>query len=896
MDALAVCVARDGRDVVMLPEPPEMQRLREELTDAQEQLAATNEVLQVVVRSGSDVGAVLQTVLEAARRLCKADAAQVSLLQDDDCYHLAYGSGTSPEYRELLADTPVARDRGTVIGRVGLERRATQIVDVLADSEYARPDAQRLAGYRTMVGVPMQLDDEVVGVVLAWRTQVDPFSDRSVEVLTRFAAQAALAIRTADLMTALRSRTDELGRRVEQLESLGEVSQAVSSSLDLTEVLSTIVNHAVVLSGTDGGSIFEFDEEEQEFRIRTVCGTSPELFEALRHARIGLDDTFMGKAAKSGRPMHLPDLRTAPPDPHLRVLDEHGWRSMTAVPMLREGHVVGALVLRSRTPGWISEEISDLLEAFASQSALALVNARLYRQLQEQSEELEIASRHKSEFLASMSHELRTPLNAVIGFSEVLLDRMFGEINERQEEYLRDIWGSGKHLLALLNDILDLSKIEAGQMVLERSTLVVRESLEYCLTLVREDAQKEDVSLRLEVDPDLGTVGADPLRFNQVVVNLLSNAVKFTPAGGHVVVRAFPRGQDMVVTVSDTGIGVAAEDQERIFESFQQGARPTRWTEGTGLGLTLSRRIVELHGGAIWVDSMLGEGSTFGFSIPLSPPTVTPFGGAEFGEQQLPAEEASGVARPVVVVIEDDRHSFDLLRVYLEGVGVRVVGAKDGEEGLAMVHRLAPSGVLLDILLPGIDGWDVLSRLKADPATASIPVIVVTMLNERGRAVALGASEYLVKPVSKAPLLAALHRAVRFADEERVVVAIDDDPLALELFRTTLEPEGWTVHCATSGIDGLTLTREQRPSVVLLDLLMPGMDGFEVVEALRADPSTESLPIVVLTAMSMSDEDKERLRGRISYVGRKAEFRSADLARILRQASAGQQWPVGEGT
>ena len=316
------------------------------------------------------------------------------------------------------------------------------------------------------------------------------------------------------------------------------MGQAVSSSLNLTEVLNTIITQAVRLSGTDGGSIYEFDEDAREFRIETVCGTSPEAFDALRRTRIGLDDTFLGKAATLGRPLELTDLRDAPLDPHLSVLAEGGWRSLVAVPMLREGRIVGAMVVRRHTPGHIPQEICDLLETFASQSALALINAQLYRQLERQSAALEVASRHKSEFLASMSHELRTPLNAIIGFSEVLLERMFGELNERQDDYLRDIWSSGKHLLELLNDILDLSKIEAGQMVLNRSEFAVRESLEYCLSMVRERALKQRILLSLEVDPEVGLLDADRLRFRQVVLNLLSNAVKFTPDGGRVDVRA----------------------------------------------------------------------------------------------------------------------------------------------------------------------------------------------------------------------------------------------------------------------------------------------------------------------------------------------------------------------
>ena len=871
----------------------ETERLADELAEVREQLAATSEVLGVIGRSASDLEGVLETVLESARNLCGADAGQVFLV-DRDRYRFAYGSGMTEEYQEFIAHTPVLLDRGTLVGRIGLDRRAAQITDVLADPDYAWTDEQRVAGFRTVMGVPMLLDGEVVGVLSVSRSQVHPFRDRAVEVLTVFAAQAALAVRTVDLVRTLESRTDELDRKVNQLEALGAVGQAESFSLNLTEVLNTIITQAVQLSGTDGGSIYEFDEDAREFHLSAVFGTSPETFDALRRTRIGLDDTFLGEAAALGRPLELPDLGGVLPDPYLSVLAEGGWRSLVAVPMLREGHIVGAMVVRRHAPGYIPQEICDLLETFAGQSALALINAKLYRQLERQSAALEVASQHKSEFLASMSHELRTPLNAIIGFSEVLLERMFGELNERQDDYLRDIWSSGKHLLELLNDILDLSKIEAGQMVLNRSQFAVRESLEYCLSMVRERALKQRISLSLEADPQVGVLDADRLRFRQVVLNMLSNAVKFTPEGGRVGVRASIRGQDLVVEVTDTGQGVPAEDRQRIFDAFQQGARHPEQTEGTGLGLTLSKRILELHGGRIWVESETGQGSTFGIALPVgsSEPALTSVPQVSQGSG-LPTEMAPG-PRPTVVVVEDDRRSFDLLRVYLEEAGARVVSARDGEEGLDTVHRLSPAGVVLDILLPGIDGWEVLAQLKADPATAAIPVVVVSMLDERGHGFALGAAEYLVKPIGKDQLLAALYRVAAIPERPHTVVAIDDDPLAIELVRASLEPEGWTVLGAATGQEGLALIRERQPSAVLLDLLMPGMDGFEVVEALRADPDTKSVPVVILTSKSMTQQDKERLQGRITYVARKTEFDLSGLASLLRWASTSRQPPASE--
>jgi signal transduction histidine kinase/CheY-like chemotaxis protein len=871
----------------------EIERLADELAEVREQLGATSEVLACIGRSASDLEGVLETVVESARKLCGADTGEIFLVSGDR-YRLAYGSGMTAEYREFAANTPVLLDRGTLVGRVALDRQATQITDVLADPDYLWTDAQRIAGFRTSMGVPMLMDGEVVGVLSVWRTKVDPFSDRAVEILTTFAAQAALAVRTVDLVRALESRTDELGRKVTQLEALGAVGQAVSSSLNHTEVLNEIITQAVRLSGSDGGSIYEFNEDAREFRVETVCGTSPQAFDALRRARIGIDDTFIGKAATLGRSLELTDLRDAPLDPHLSALAETGWRALVAVPMIREGHIVGAMVIRRHTPGRIPQEIHDLLETFASQSALSLVNAQLYRQLERQSAALAVASQHKSEFLASMSHELRTPLNAIIGFSEVLLERMFGELNERQDDYLRDIWSSGKHLLELLNDILDLSKIEAGQMVLNRSEFAVRESLEYCLSMVRERALNHRILLSLEIDPEVGLLDADRLRFRQVVLNLLSNAVKFTPEGGRVDVRASIRGQDLVVLVADTGVGVPAEDRERIFDSFQQGSQLSGQAEGTGLGLTLSKRILELHGGRIWVESEAGKGSTFGFAMPAvaGEPAVKSAPQADL-DSGITLEPALG-PRPTVVVVEDDRRSFDLLRVYLEAAGARVVSAGDGEEGLDTIRRLSPAGVVLDILLPGIDGWDVLAQLKADPRTAAIPVVVVSMLDERGRGFALGAAEYLVKPVGKEQLLAALYRAAAMPELKRTVVAIDDDPLAIELVRASLEPEGWTVLGAATGQEGLALIRERQPSAVLLDLLMPGMDGFEVVEALRADPGTKSVPVVILTSKSMTRQDKERLQGRITYVARKTEFDLSGLAGLLRWASTSRPSPASE--
>jgi signal transduction histidine kinase/ActR/RegA family two-component response regulator len=560
----------------------------------------------------------------------------------------------------------------------------------------------------------------------------------------------------ATLEQKVEERTRDLGDALSQLRALGEVSQAVNSSLDLQHVLTTIVTHAVDLSDTDGGAIYEFDEVDQEFQLRATHGMSAELIETIREAHIRLGETVIGEAAVKRAAVQTPDIR-AHSGYALAAVEQAGFRALLAVPLLREAQVVGALVVRRAAPGSFPPETVDLLETLATQSVLAIHNARLFQEIERKSRQLEVASRHKSEFLANMSHELRTPLNAIIGFSEVLTERLFGELNAKQAEYLEDILGSGRHLLSLINDILDLSKVEAGRMELELGTFSLDEALDNGLTMVRERASRHGITLTLDVDKAIGLIEADERKVKQVVFNLLSNAVKFTSDRGRVDVVARLVNSGVQVSVRDTGVGIAPEDKARIFEEFEQaesGVASSR--EGTGLGLALARRFVELHGGRLWVESQMGVGSTFTFTLPMQ--LASP-------DQRLAAPEApmraSVRASPngrMILVVEDNPQAVDLLTLYLQadGFGVRV--AQDGEAALTMARELHPIAIVLDILLPRLDGWDVLARAKADPAIASIPVVVVSMLDERGKGFSLGAADYLVKPVQREALLDTLRR------------------------------------------------------------------------------------------------------------------------------------------
>ena len=513
---------------------------------------------------------------------------------------------------------------GSGAGRAILECRVIHIHDVL-DADFAReyPESSAAyagAGWRTMLAVPLVREGAAIGAITIRRTEVTPFTDKQIALLKTFADQAVIAIENVRLFQELEARTRDLVRSVDELKALGEVSRAVSSTLNVETVLNTIVSRARQLAGADGCTIYEYDAEVEEFRLRAADNLDATFVETVRAMPLRRGEGVMGRAAETREPIQISDI-AAPGVYQSRLRDillKAGYRALLSVPLLREDQIIGSLSLNRKAPGEFPAEVVELLKTFATQSALALENARLFQELEEKSRQLEVADRHKSEFLANMSHELRTPLNAVIGFSEVLIERMFGEVNAKQEEYLQDILASGRHLLSLINDILDLSKIEAGRMELELADFHLPQAIDNAVTLVRERAMRRGITLEVAVDDRLGALRGDERKVKQVLLNLLANAIKFTPEGGRVQVRAAVANGVAEIAVSDTGVGIAAEDQEAVFEEFRQvGTDYAKKHEGTGLGLTLSRKFVELHGGKIWVKSQVGQGSTFTFTLPL---------------------------------------------------------------------------------------------------------------------------------------------------------------------------------------------------------------------------------------------------------------------------------------
>jgi signal transduction histidine kinase len=599
----------------------ELQERNRDLTEALEQQTATSEILRVIASSPTDIQPVLDVVAENAARLCGAKDAIIYRLHNEVLRLMAsYGTiGAVPVVREH----GVSLSRDSVVGRAVVERRSIHIRDLAAEPDTEFPESKRYAqmsGWRTILAVPLLREGLPVGAIVIRRTEVRSFSDKQIDLLKTFAHQAVIAIENVRLFQELDARTRELAQSVGELRALGDVSQAVSSTLDLEKVLETIVAHAVQLSGTDCGVIYEYDEAAQEFNLRASHRMEEEVVEGLRAARVRLGEGATGRAATTRMPVQIPDIldqRELSGTSARPLITRLGYRSLLSVPLLREQQILGGLTIWRRQPGDFKPEVVNLLQTFATQSALAIHNARLLRELQEKGHQLELASKYKSQFLASMSHELRTPMNAVLGYTRMLLMNVYGELPEKVRDVHQRIDKSGRHLLGLINDVLDFSKIEAGQLSLTINPYSIKDVIQGVIASMQPLATEKNLPLKVMVPADLPALSGDERRISQVLVNLVGNAIKFTDSG-EVRVEVTRADGSFMVSVADTGPGIAATDQERIFEEFRQAQSSTTQKKGgTGLGLAIAKRIVELHGGKISVESEIGKGSKFTFTLPV---------------------------------------------------------------------------------------------------------------------------------------------------------------------------------------------------------------------------------------------------------------------------------------
>jgi signal transduction histidine kinase/CheY-like chemotaxis protein len=689
-----------------------------------------------------------------------------------------------------------------------------------------------------------------------------------------------------DLERKVALRTEELSRSVAELQALGEVGQAVNSTLDLQTVLSTIVMHAVRLSHADAGTIYVYDTAAEVFVPQANYGLDDALVAALRDSRIRLGDTVVGRCAAERHPVQIPDLDR---DQQYRLYDllrGGGFRALIGIPLLREDRALGALVIRRRDAGEFPAAVVRLLETFAAQSGLAIQNARLFQEIQEKSRELEAASRHKSQFLANMSHELRTPMNAIIGVSEMMLEDARDLGHADQVEPLERILRAARHLLALINEILDLSKIEAGKMELELESFSIAPLVGEVAATVQPTAAKNGNRVEVVCADRLGNMRADQIRIRQALLNLASNAVKFTEHGVVTIsaAREGAGGREWIAfRVADTGIGMTPEQMGRLFQDFTQAdSSTTRKYGGTGLGLAISRRFCRMMGGDITVESAPGRGSTFTIRLPAVVEEVAPAAapGAAVAVRALP--RAARGAVPQVLVVDDDPTVRELMARHLTKEGFDVLTAAGGVEGLTQARRAHPAAITLDVMMPDIDGWTVLAAVKGDPTLADIPVVLVTIVDDRQRGYALGATDYLVKPVDRRRLVDSL-RALCHVAAGRILL-VEDDAATRATIRQMLERDGWEVAEAENGRAGLERLAGGLPDAIVLDLLMPEMDGFEFVAELRSRPEWRKLPVLVVTALELSEEDHRRLNGEVERVIRKSGQPRDELLREVGDA------------
>jgi GAF domain-containing protein/anti-sigma regulatory factor (Ser/Thr protein kinase) len=594
----------------------ELRKRTSDLTESLEQQTATSKVLEVISRSAFDLQAVFETVVESSVRLCGAARALIYRF-DGEVLRLVATFNAPKKLKDFLSRNPIRPGRYSTSARAALERRTVHIPDVLADAEhtYGTKNIEKL---RTALAVPILKGDDLLGVLTIYHLEeARPFTDKQIALVETFADQAAIAIDNVRLLDELRDRTDELGRSVGELRALGEVSQAVNSTLDLETVLSTIVAKAVQLSGTEAGAIYGYDEQAREFRLRATYGMDQGLIDALIQRHIGLDDPNVASALAQREPTQIADLRKEAPSELNDIILRAGYRARMIAPLMRGEEIVGTLVVRRRTPGEFAKNTVDLIKTFAAQSALAIQNARLFHEIEDKSRQLEEASQHKSQFLANMSHELRTPLNAILGYTELMADGAYGEPSEKMLGILKRLEANGRHLLGLINDVLDLSKIEAGQLVLELSDYSVQDIAQTVRSTLEPLAADKKLAFKLELGRDLPPGHGDGRRLTQVLINLVGNAIKFTDAG-EVAIKAEAHNGSFHVSVRDAGPGISSADQARLFQEFQQADNAiTKKKGGTGLGLAISKRIIEMHGGQIWVESQPGQGSTFTFTLPV---------------------------------------------------------------------------------------------------------------------------------------------------------------------------------------------------------------------------------------------------------------------------------------
>ncbi len=658
---------------------------------------------------------------------------------------------------------------------------------------------------------------------------------------------------------------EALQRRNEYLAASSEIGRLVTSTLDLETIFDRSVNLILERFGYYYASIFTLDEGNLNAVLQEATGKAGQTLKERKHTLAVGSNSTVGKASASGETVVINDTTLDTLHKHNPLLPET--KAETAIPLKTGDRVIGILDIQSTEVNAFSEDDLAILQLLADQISVGIDNARSYNIAQQAVEEMREVDRLKSQFLANISHELRTPLNSIIGFARVILKGIDGPITDLQQQDLTAIFTSGQHLLGLINDILDLSRIEAGKMDLSFDEVNINDLISSVMSTAVGLVKDKPVELKSDVAADLPLVRADAMRIRQVLINFLSNAAKFTDEG-EVVVKASleesSKGQPSVkVSVIDTGPGISKEDQKKLFQAFSQvDASLTRKVGGSGLGLSICHHFIQMHNGQIGVNSAAGKGSTFYFTIPVV--------------QSDPQEEESESER-VILAIDDDPQIISLYERYLQPKGFQVVGLSNPAKAKERAEELKPFAITLDIMMPNYDGWQVLTDLKSSSETRAIPVVVCSIVDDEEKGFSLGAADYLIKPVLEDDLLASLDR-LNGDGSIREVLVIDDDPNDLRLLGKMISEQGrYKATLAEGGQAGWNAITSKAPHAIVLDLFMPEMDGFTILEYLRKDKGLRELPVIVITGADLTAEQRKQLDDMGQRLLQKSSLKEKDL-------------------
>jgi signal transduction histidine kinase/CheY-like chemotaxis protein len=768
--------------------------------------------------------------------------------------------------------------------------------------------------------VEILTNDEIGEVAESFNQMVDSLEHRNNKVI-----ETTQELKR--LNEYLEEKTEILQLQKKHADAYTEILTLLASTVDLNMILSEGLRNLMKYTDSPLGVIYLYNHDRKVLEPYVTEGTNKEVSQQ----EFGLKEGIPGQTAFKKNMVIVNDI----PDNTIYRLEtgvcEVLPKTIISTPMVFKDMLLGVFITAHLNE--VTPEMLDFIKRTVDQHAVAVNNVNTYLQTQNmatalklqrdeldiKTRELAVASRMKSEFLANMSHELRTPLNSVIGFSEILHDETFGPLNEKQLKYTGNILTSGKHLLGLINHILDLSKVEAGKMELFYEDFSISDVFDEVLAVTAPMASKKNIVMETKINPELTTIKADKNKIKQILLNFMGNAIKFTPEGGSATIEAH-RVDDMAqISIIDTGIGISQEDQTKLFQPFKQlDSSTSRKYEGSGLGLALVKRFVELHGGKVWLESEPDRGSTFTFTIPIGGkikepgeseehesvkahegiknPGFTGMSGAPEGKQKGDKEAIDTIQTPVIVepegateddplvlVVEDDINASELLKLALTGAGYRVIQAYSGKEALAIAGDFDIFAITLDLMLPGMDGWSVLRKLKDNPRTSNTPVIVISMLDQREIGFTMVIAEYFLKPVEKNTLLSALDKIKQILEVEvPKVLVVDDEPNIIEMVASMIEPD-YNVIRAYGGEEGIEKAFKEHPDAIILDLMMPVINGFDVISRLKDDPETKDIPIIICTGKDLTKDDIQLLSDNVVSVMRKSMFTSDDIVNEIEK-------------